>query len=405
MKALPGSFQRPFTWFVFLFSILAVAYYMLEWHNGRNQMADFRVYYDACRQLISGEEVYGNAYGVSSGFYKYSPFALIPFIPFALLPYPIASALYYVVVMVLFALVMRYIVVSLPGVSEDSRSSKAAWWLLLTSLFAADHIERELHLGNVNLFLLVLVFVMMRFLVQANPWKSAAVLALLMLFKPHFLILYPLLFWRCEWKVIVISALFIGLGLFIPSIVLGWERNTELLQAWFSAIREHNGTLSESPNTIYGLLWRFSGGLISGNIALILGLGLAGGMVFLFLLQTRRFPSAWRWFFEMFVLVALIPSLTHTDTEHFIWSLPLIGLILYLTIGYTFRNRWAVAVLMSIAFVPYVLNSPDIVGDRIRFAFDEQGGIGIANLIFVTTAAFLMARIQGILKAGSEKVI
>jgi hypothetical protein len=76
-------------------AILCIAYYILEWYNGRAQMADFRVYYDAANALIHGDTLYGKAFGVSSGFYKYSPFACIPFIPLAVIPYPIASILYY----------------------------------------------------------------------------------------------------------------------------------------------------------------------------------------------------------------------------------------------------------------------------------------------------------------------
>ena len=76
-------------------AILCLGYYALEWTNGRAQMADFRVYYDAANALLHSDTLYGKAFGVSSGFYKYSPFACIPFIPLALLPYGLASALYY----------------------------------------------------------------------------------------------------------------------------------------------------------------------------------------------------------------------------------------------------------------------------------------------------------------------
>ena len=71
--------------FAIAVTLLCLGYLALEWYNGRAQMADFRVYYDAANALLSGKTLYGKAFGVSSGFYKYSPFACIPFIPLALL--------------------------------------------------------------------------------------------------------------------------------------------------------------------------------------------------------------------------------------------------------------------------------------------------------------------------------
>jgi len=40
---------------------------------------------------------------------------------------------------------------------------------------------------------------------------------------------------------------------------------------------------------------------------------------------------------------------------------------------------------LVIAFVPFALNSPDIVGKDLRLLFDE-GGLGIANLLILAGA-------------------
>ena len=74
--------------------IICLAYYALETFNGRAQMADFRVYYDAANAFLNDTQLYGKAFGVSSGFYKYSPFACLPFVPLAVLPYNIASFIF-----------------------------------------------------------------------------------------------------------------------------------------------------------------------------------------------------------------------------------------------------------------------------------------------------------------------
>jgi hypothetical protein len=42
-------------------------------------------------------------------------------------------------------------------------------------------------------------------------------------------------------------------------------------------------------------------------------------------------------------------------------------------------------VLLAVAFIPFALNSPDIVGSKIRLLFDE-GGLGVANVLILVCA-------------------
>jgi hypothetical protein len=42
-------------------------------------------------------------------------------------------------------------------------------------------------------------------------------------------------------------------------------------------------------------------------------------------------------------------------------------------------------VLLTLAFIPFALNSPDIVGSKIRLLFDE-GGLGVANVLILVCA-------------------
>jgi len=383
--------SRVFAYFVCAFFALASAYYILEMINGRNQMADFRVYYDACNQFLDGAQVYGQSYGVSSGFYKYSPLALIPFIPLAVLPYGIASVIYYLLVMFFFVEVAAQIFRVLQ-VPESGK--KTVWFIILLSLFAIDHIERELHLGNVNLFLLVLCFWLMRSLSLGASFQSAIALSMLLLFKPHFLVLVPLLLWRIRWKELLYTAVFITIGVLLPAVYTGWNGNLALLHDWMSAIREHNTALESSPNTIYGLI----NSLISvcsipvkGWIVVLVSLVITAIFALLYLLNTRVvLPDKRRWYLEIFMVVALIPNLTHTDTEHFIWSWPLIGFVVWNLLVLKYRWRPLYIILMALAFVPYVVNSPDIVGKEMMLLFDQGGGLGISNLIFVILSFLLV---------------
>ena len=99
--------------FVIITFLLCLGYYILETINGRAQMADFRVYYDAANAFLHNTQLYGKSFGVSSGFYKYSPFACIPFIPLAVFPYAVASVIYYLLVtfsMIWFSLYLVFLI-------------------------------------------------------------------------------------------------------------------------------------------------------------------------------------------------------------------------------------------------------------------------------------------------------
>lgn len=363
---------------------------MLETINGRNQMADFRVYYDACNAFLGHTQLYGVAFGVGSGFYKYSPFATIPFIPLAVLTYPLAKVIFYGLITLCIIgwslWLKRYFNTRLPD--DDKAAKLNGWFLVIMSLFMADHIERELHLGNVNLFLLIGAAAVFG-LKSAKPWAAGVIYGLMLLFKPHFLILMPYLIWKKEWNVLAGAIVMVLGGLMIPALFYGWGQNISLHQNWLAAIRDHNVELYESPNTIYGILNRFILAKHRGSWLVIVGLALVGIWFLTWMIRNKKSGQAQAGFLEFFVLVALIPNLAHTDTEHFMWTWPLVGYVFWNLLNKKLDLRWLYITAMIAAFVPYCLNSPDIVGKEVRYLFDEGGLLGVANLIIIAVAVLI----------------
>lgn len=353
-------------------------------------MADFRVYYDAANAFLDDTQLYGKAFGVSSGFYKYSPFACLPFIPLAILPYSLASILYYLIVTVCiiwFSLYLTKFLLHEDNKSSDTSSSQIAWILTLTSLFMADHLERELHLGNVNLFLLLGAFQCFLLLHKGKYVLAGIIYGLLLLFKPHFIILLPYFIWKKQWKLILTSFVSIGCGLISPSVFKGFSKNQQLLSQWFGAMVDHNTKLEESPNTLYGIVNHFVLQHTGGQMLVVLLLGLVAIIYILFLIHNRRIlKNADVRYIEYFLLIALIPNLTHTDTEHFMWTWTLIAFIMVKIIKQEIKHGWIYIALMILAFIPYTMNSPDLVGHKLRFLFDEGGLLGLANLTIIGSA-------------------
>lgn len=370
--------------------IICLAYYALETFNGRAQMADFRVYYDAANAFLNDTQLYGKAFGVSSGFYKYSPFACLPFVPLALLPYKLASILFYLIItssIIWFSLnVYRY-------VAKDNHQN-IGWILALVSIYMADHLERELHLGNINLFLLIAAFWIFILLQKGRQVQAGLLYGLLLLFKPHFLILLPYFIWKKQWKASLFTVAFVSVGLLFPAIIKGWNGNLHLVHDWFTAMKDHSIKLEESPNTVYGIFNHFILRQPGHPLSIVILLGLIS-LLFLFYLITnqRKQGNSEVRFMEYFILVALIPNLVHTDTEHFMWTWPLIAY----TMVQIFKKKntlfhsesLAVIVLFTISFIPYCLNSPDLVGKKLRFLFDEGGLLGVANLFIIAAALII----------------
>jgi hypothetical protein len=376
-----------FTRFTLPVALLCLGYLVLEWQNGRAQMADFRVYYDAANALIHGDVLYGKAFGVSSGFYKYSPFACLPFIPLALLPYGVASVLYYLLITATIIFFSLRVARDITGEKEEQQFS--VWLPIVTGIFLIDHLERELHLGNINLFLLVLLYETYAQLKKGKEIKAGLLYGLVLLFKPHFLLLLPYFIWKRKFKTLGTVAASIGFGLLVPSMVSGWTINLTHLKEWAIAMSDHNMALQLSPNTVYGLINHLFLGGNAGSWLVLAVLAVTAISIGLYILRNDRLQGT-TWssdirFKEYFLLVALVPNLVHTDTEHFMWVWPMLSLAIYAAMQKEATARTLTIALLAIAFVPFALNSPDIVGKDLRLLFDE-GGLGIANLLILASA-------------------
>jgi Glycosyltransferase family 87 len=371
---------------------LSASFFVLEHINKRNEFADFRVYYDAATALRTDAQVYHKAFGVSSGFYKYAPLIAALFVPFSYLPYPLAAGIYFFLVASAIITFFLYVAFLLKGLLPDLNPSKnllITLWLAI--LFGADHLERELHLGNVNMWLLLGCMVQIYWLSKNRERLAGVLLGLIILFKPHFVVLIPYFVVKRQWSMLFSSAAMLLLGMLVLIPWLGLDKNWVLHLEWFKTMSAHNTRLELSPNTLYGLI---NNGLFYGQSSsklIIIVLLIIGGL-YLLLLQILSRNSQLREldFVEMALLLALIPSLTHTDTEHFMLSFPCVVYCIYMFWHHqVLKLKYLLMGLLLIAFVPFTINSPDIVGKSWRFFFDEGGGIGIANVLIIATTVII----------------
>ena len=353
------------------------AFFVLQWINGRDGMADFRVYHDAAEAWMAGESPYGQWFFVETGYYKYSPVMLVPFMPLTWLPVKVASSLFYFAIVAAMAWLLPRVVQRAKALFPHGGTPG---WLLLAVLSAVmlDHLVHELHLGNTNLLLLGLGWSMFVH-VRRGKWKWAGVAyACMLLAKPHFLILMPWLVMRKEFRVLGTMTLGVMIGLLLPALWTGWGENLTLLQDWYLAIREHQSMLP-SANTWASMSAAVIGVELPAPTWLFaITVGLAAAAIF-FLLCHHGLPQTdhRRAYVEFFLLISLIPNLTNTDTEHFLWSIPVLAGLLVM-LPWSQGKRWLWAIL-GVAALPWLLSTPDLIGHAADEWLDKSGLIGVSN--------------------------
>jgi len=371
------------------FALLPVLYLVLLFVNHRFQLSDFNVYYGAADALLNGEQVYGKAFGLSSGFYKYSPEVLVPFLPFALLKYDVAAVLFYLLNAGILVLLLNEFKQSF---FKHISWGKEVWFMLaMTFLFFGDQLERELFLGNVNALLLLLTLWSVRSIGNKQYAKAGIIYAIVLCFKIHFLILLPYFILKKEWKVLLYAALGL-LGAALVLFICVPNRFIVLHSQWMKAVQAHNVQLDHSPNTIYFFIQNILSSVHMAVIpiaAVLIGLAIAGLTYLKFIWKNigKGFQSN-----EALILLALIPVLTHTDTEHFLWAMPFFLIMLISISTWNKKGKIFAGIVLFLASIPFLFNSPDLVGRDLSKQLDE-GGIGLA-LMLLLVLSFLYRSVK-----------
>lgn len=383
--------------------LLAAGLFMaLEAINGRLWLNDFRVYYEAARALVNSEPLYGVAHGLSSGYFKYAPVMAAFYMPLALLPYPLAAGIQFMLIVLAFIgsviradrIIRKYV---LPTKGESYAP------LFLSALAVGAHLHRELHLGNINALLLCLLLAGLSALLIGRQRLAGLLFGVAILAKPHFVILLPWLLLRRRTKAIAWAMTALLLGLAAPMVLLGLSRSMELTREWLQAMAGHNasmiytgGDAHQMVDTAYSFAYRALFrhlGDFSETMIILTVLGFVAAVFGLLVwrntraerVETARSRHSAQ---EAFLLFALVPSLTVTDTNHFLFATPLILLVLHRLLSAD-RPVW-----LPFAAIPVLLlhggNWSDLLGP-LSDHMTHYGILGIANLALVTIGALVLS--------------
>jgi len=382
-----------------VFGALLLALFVIEHINGRFWLNDFRVYYGAGEALLNGAPLYGVAHGLDSGVFKYAPALALFYALFALLPYPIAASIQYTLIAIAFVdgsiridrLVREKLLVQRPAGYLP---------LFLTALVCVVHLHRELHLGNINMILLWLLVIALDQLLNGSRNAGAVLIGIAILAKPHFVVLLPLLVLFSKYRELGVSVGVVLLGMLLPSVFLGPTGNVEVHKAWFAAMAEHNSSLIytggedyRSVNTIYSFVHRSVGKYFMEPNSLE-AYTILGGIVLVFgafLLWLKSWTTSNSSLFAMgyFLILALVPSITLTDTEHFLLSMPLVAYLIHHLVPIA-RTRWLVLLGIPVLFA-YGGNWEDALGPFAAHMI-HYGVLGIGNGLLILICGWVFAR-------------
>ncbi len=370
--------------FVFFVAAICLLLFVLEVVNHRLWLNDFKVYYESAVAIFSGNQLYGVARGLDSGFYKYSPFILFFYSPFLLVQFKIAAIIYYLImigfIFEIFILVKRLLNRHL----FNTELFNNAFLFILIFLFVFVHINRELHLGNTNLLLLMLLLLALDFIVSEKQIRGGIILGIAFLFKPFLaLLLLPLVMHK-KWKTLASLAIFTVLQFMFMFLFWGPAKTVSLHTDWISTILNHSNNYLSTNSLAYMLDFYLGIKHIPYlNFIALFAISILYLIFWFFnnrkrILMPEKTLSANDYLLiESFLLMAIIPNILNTDTEHFLFSIPVISvLVFYLYI----KRSYTLTALLFVIFLFYGINSNDLVGNTIGTFFDKIGAIGLANL-------------------------
>ena len=379
--------------FILLTSLFFIAFFVIENVNKRFWLHDFEVYYTACNAFLHGNQIYNTPFGLDAGYYKYSPFALFLFVPVSILPFAVAKIVHFAALccFIIFTtiqiskFIQRYFY---PALSEKKRT--ITQYLLILICLLQFYVE--LHLGNLNIILLLIMVLTLISILKEKYLVSGFLLALGVLLKLHFLLLLPVLFLRKKYLTLFYFTLTVIAGFIFPAIFVGFSKNIEMHQDWITSMLAHNRALTNGLDTLYSMVYRslsmfvsFKPGALFSAVIFFIVYACCCLLVLKNIISEKKkkttLDATNNFVFEYFFLLALIPNLTVTDFEHFMFSLPLIAFIVMYLLNNS-KQYWVLGISI-ISFLLYGGNLRDIIGAHASSWMTLHGILGIGNLMIV----------------------
>lgn len=370
--------------------VVTLLTFTLNMINGRFWLADFRVYYGAAQQWLAGGQVYLVSYDSGSGFYKYSPTLLCFFLPYTIFSYKVASVIHFFILGAAFFYTFVVIRDLLKTYLFPGQVKHEGLLLILSFIPVLIHFSREMYLGNLNIVMLFLCCLSIRFYLADRPWAGSLLLGLVILTKPFFLILLLPLLLRRKWKAMTTLAMVITAGLLLPFLFAGQAKGMELYSGWFKIILDHEADYPGLNSVDYLLRYYLFPDLPAWfSFFTILAAGLMAAWFILHNVWQENATngggrqSSPNFLFEWFLLMAVLPNLLKTDWVQFLLSAPIITYMVYYI---SVRKKYLLIPLLVFVLLFFSANSDDLLGRELSHRILVMGTMGISNILLLAIA-------------------
>jgi hypothetical protein len=216
-------------------------------------------------------------------------------------------------------------------------------------------------------------------------------IALAIFIKPYLIILIIPLFFHKKIKFIWSLSLWIGFLFFLPITFLGSNKFIQLNQKWIHEIFQH-GAYLYSNHTFTSLIRNYITLQLNEHSHMYFLLGLIFIYTLVYLITLKKYSAISEknnqkaLIFSYFILLAIIPNVLITDTEHFLYSTPIILFSIYSLYS---NHNTKLRIAFVIFSILYAMNSPDILGKFLSAKFEDLGILGMANLGLIVTFILL----------------
>ena len=389
---------------LYLIVFFLVLYMINHVFNGRFNSYDFQVYYRAAERLLDGQNLYRI---VSDGHYifKYSPVSAVYFIPLSLLPLELAKVIYWLASSVAFCIVLVLIFRMGDPQKTISGPGKLNLLYIISFICLGAFLELEIHLGQVNIFILLLLLVSAYCSLQDRPLMSGLLLALSIYLKPFGLILFAYYLYRSKFRDSLYFLLFTAVLLVLPLLFYGsFEMFIQQNRLWLQEIQiELNGKqdlLAPYNHTIFSVLARYTPlrwieWTATGTLVFQLVVLAVLGFLFILLRISNRkkediFPV------ELALVLCLIPLLAHTNKNLYMFCgmVNAVLLIRFFQLHWVYRSLFIFGVLIS------SFNIIEIWGDELTFKLEAWSLIALGTLI--SWIVLYVSSIQGLVRGSKD---
>ena len=342
----------------------------------KKDMSDFGVCYRAGQRILSGETLYRTVDGHLQ--YKYAPVSAFFYSAFAALPYEAAKVVWYC--LEIFCLFAAY---WLSYRCLPSRE-KGRWFVIgLGLLILAKCTGREIQLGQVNIFIIFVLVLMLLTWIRKKEFASGVLWGISIFFKPYALVFLPYFLLKKRFKIVASGISVLAVGLIAPALIFGWEGNLVVLKEWVGTLSRSTPVLmAVSDNaSLYAFLWKLLGGQDQVWVEILFGTIFAVlGATFLWMMRQALKSSLERpETLEVAFLFTLIPLFSPLGWYYnYLYALPAVVLILNTINRFSPVSRY----ILAGNFIVIGASLIEIMGKTL-FRFYTRKSLIVVNAMFI----------------------